>query len=899
MADAFAPQLSSEVRFNQPVETPSTLGTLAGLASTFVGSFADAQRGSSRASSGADPNLAVFQQGLERVEAVRQERGEAAAQIVERRLAANFAAQGISFGQDYEDVYTKTTGRPWAGYGMDVEANMLQEAMKDSQVQASYIASFAVNKDWNEEQRIEYAIGQKAQMTAMENEITRSKTEANYKWTTQSESAYTGAVDTFVNTTFGAMSTAVMSGGRVGPQDIANVQAQWAQLKMNLTRPAGISDDQWKAVQDKFTAVDNTLTAMEKAGSNEVLLNEITSAFARQILDAGDGSPESALAAMTALKDPASLANLQGMGPKILEFMNTIGKAEPLDIATTDLFGHIVSDGGGVSPTTDPNAFLNDIPSEAKARVEGKTPQQIYDGLEASGQLTAIIRPNDLNRVEAREQFTENAAAIGMVMQGTGNDKFLSNDFLKKLVANPGFIRNIQTLDTLDPEAATVARTYVRSGLNVELNKQQRNLEAIESSLGVRWNGNAYVLDRQGLMDKNGWTEQQTDGFIAWVGRTYGGDLKRLADGTTPMPAGMNFQPGGLQQAYDRRAAITTINQTLDALAVPVEEGQQPSVVQAPASNYRIPEEVSQDQEFIGAVNTLASDFNIAPDDIYRAIEFETAGSWSPSIRNPNGSATGLIQFLESTARGLGTSTAELASMTRGQQMEYVRRYLEPYKGRIKNFGDLYMAIHWPAGIGKDETYVMYRSGTAAYDSNRNLDTNGDGTVTRGETIASVISRTGGGRGVMTTPATGQTQAFAAEAAQDIQSAAPPGGFQMDGSAPTAPVAPAPAASDAATAEMPTDFSGVDLFNMDEGREAQTPAVNTQVAAAQRALADRVISTLEPKTLRQLRRLGVDPATVDFFETDAEAEAAIASGDLAPGDAYVLPDGSVRVVEED
>lgn len=575
MADAFAPQLSSEVRFNQPVETPSTLGTLAGLASTFVGSFADAQRGGSRASSGVDPNLAVFQQGLERVEAIRQEKGEAAAQIVERRLAANFAAQGISFGQDYEDVYTKTTGRPWAGYGMDVEANMLQEALKDSQVQASYIASFAINKDWNEEQRIEYAIGQKAQMTAMENEITRSKTEANYKWTTQSESAYTGAVDTFVNTTFGAMSTAVMSGGRVGPQDIANVQAQWAQLKMNLTRPAGISDDQWKAVQDKFDAVDNTLTAMEKAGSNEVLLNEITSAFARQILDAGDGSPESALAAMTAMKDPASLANLKGMGPKIIEFLNTIGKAEPLNIASTDLFGHIVSDGGGVSPTTDPNAFLNDIPSEAKARVEGKTPQQIYDGLEASGQLTAIIRPNDLNRIEAREQFTENAAAIGMVMQGTGNDKFLSNDFLKKLVANPGFIRNIQTLDTLDPEAATVARTYVRSGLNVELNKQQRNLEAIESSLGVRWNGNAYVLDRQGLMDKNGWTEQQADGFIAWVGRTYGGDLKRLADGTTPMPPGMNFQPGGLQQAYDRRAAIDTINQTMEALAVPVEEGQQ------------------------------------------------------------------------------------------------------------------------------------------------------------------------------------------------------------------------------------------------------------------------------------------------------------------------------------
>lgn len=575
MADAFAPQLNSEVRFNQPVERPSMLGAVAELGGNFISAFGESRQGQGgAAATKTDPNIKLFQMGLERVEAIRESSngGEVAAQIAERQLAKNFAVAGINLGTEYKEVYETTTGRTWAGYGMDVEDQARQAMLKDPKFQAAYIGSLAVNKEMTDEQRLEYSVGQVAQITAMENEITRAKTEAGYKWTTQSESAYGGAVDTFTNTIFGGMATTTAQGGRVGPQDIANVQAQWAQLKMNLTRPTGVSDDQWKAIQSKIDSVDTTLTAFEKAGSNEVLLNEITSAFANSMLRDGDGSPESVLAAMTAIKDPATLTNL--MGGNVEKFIMGAGGSLKLNVATPDLFGHIVSDQEGVGPNPDPNSFLKTLPAEVKTNIEGKTPEQIYSGLEASGLLTSVVKPNDLNRPEAREQFTENAATIGAVMQATGSDTFLSNDFLKKLVANPGFIRNINSLDAIDPEAATVARTYVRSGLNVEMGKQQRNLESIESNLGVKWNGNAYVLDRQGLMTKNGWTEQQADGFIAWVGKTYGGDLSRLANGTTPMPEGMVFQPVGLQQAYDRRASINTINLTMKELAIAV-EGQE------------------------------------------------------------------------------------------------------------------------------------------------------------------------------------------------------------------------------------------------------------------------------------------------------------------------------------
>lgn len=52
------------------------------------------------------------------------------------------------------------------------------------------------------------------------------------------------------------------------------------------------------------------------------------------------------------------------------------------------------------------------------------------------------------------------------------------------------------------------------------------------------------------------------------------------------------------------------------------------------------------------------------------------------------------------------------------------------------------------------------------------------------------------------------------------------------------------------------------------------------------------------KVQRQLRRLGIDKNNAYSFNSDEEALQAIAEGEIGPGDAYVLPDDSVRVVED-
>jgi len=123
--------------------------------------------------------------------------------------------------------------------------------------------------------------------------------------------------------------------------------------------------------------------------------------------------------------------------------------------------------------------------------------------------------------------------------------------------------------------------------------------------------------------------------------------------------------------------------------------------------------------------------------DFMACMAWETGESFSPSVKNPGSTATGLIQFMASTARGLGTTVEKLAKMTVIEQLDYVGLYFKPYRNRMRNLGDIYSAIIWPAAVGKPDDFVLWNKNAnpAQYKANSGLDTNQDGTVTRLETL--------------------------------------------------------------------------------------------------------------------------------------------------------------------
>jgi murein DD-endopeptidase MepM/ murein hydrolase activator NlpD len=150
---------------------------------------------------------------------------------------------------------------------------------------------------------------------------------------------------------------------------------------------------------------------------------------------------------------------------------------------------------------------------------------------------------------------------------------------------------------------------------------------------------------------------------------------------------------------------------------------------------------------FKARVLAIAEDLGCDADHLMACMAFETGETFSPGVRNAAGSgATGLIQFMPSIATMLGTTTTALAAMTAEAQLDYVARYFLPYRGRLRTVEDLYMAILWPAAIGKPPDHVLFAAPKKSYAQNRGLDRDGDRRVTKREAAAAVQAKLVKGR---------------------------------------------------------------------------------------------------------------------------------------------------------
>jgi hypothetical protein len=148
--------------------------------------------------------------------------------------------------------------------------------------------------------------------------------------------------------------------------------------------------------------------------------------------------------------------------------------------------------------------------------------------------------------------------------------------------------------------------------------------------------------------------------------------------------------------------------------------------------------------EFRGKARRIAQEIGADPSAFMAAMAFETGGTFDPAVRNSQSGATGLIQFMPKTAIGLGTTVDELAKMTAVDQLDWVKKYFvkNGYTGCIGTLPDLYMAILWPAAIGKPSDYILIRDdGGKAYIQNRGLDLNRDGNITKLEAADQVRKR--------------------------------------------------------------------------------------------------------------------------------------------------------------
>jgi len=111
--------------------------------------------------------------------------------------------------------------------------------------------------------------------------------------------------------------------------------------------------------------------------------------------------------------------------------------------------------------------------------------------------------------------------------------------------------------------------------------------------------------------------------------------------------------------------------------------------------------------------------------------------------------AVGLIQFTQAALVQIGEFKngsgfdklhevkLKLAKMGEIKQLDYVKKYFEGSKDKIKTPEDIYLHVFAPTGVGQKDDFVLYTKGTEKYSQNKSIDeeNDNDGKIQRSEIL--------------------------------------------------------------------------------------------------------------------------------------------------------------------
>jgi len=141
---------------------------------------------------------------------------------------------------------------------------------------------------------------------------------------------------------------------------------------------------------------------------------------------------------------------------------------------------------------------------------------------------------------------------------------------------------------------------------------------------------------------------------------------------------------------------------------------------------------------FLPEMQTVAARLGTRPEWLLNVMACES--SFIPSARNrlPGQTASGLMQIIEQTAAGLGTTTAAIRRMNPIEQLRIIENYYWPFRGRLNSLADVYLAVFrgFLVDGGSDTVVAPLNSSVKerrVYSLNNSLDLNGDRSITKGE----------------------------------------------------------------------------------------------------------------------------------------------------------------------
>jgi hypothetical protein len=308
---------------------------------------------------------------------------------------------------------------------------------------------------------------------------------------------------------------------------------------------------------------------------------------------------------------------------------------------------------------------------------------------------------------------------------------------------------------------------------------------------------------------------------------------------------------------------------------------------EATTSNGRIAEAVGVD--FGG----IEQEYGLPEGYLERTAQIESGGD--PAAQNPNSSAGGLFQQIDSNAKEFGVTDRfdpEQSTVGAAKFAKQNAAKLRGVLGREPTGAELYLA-HQQGGAGaarllsdRDRPVNTLLSDDAITLNGGSLD------MTAGEFADLWINKwnaTSGGRATnaaQATPPPAQLTDNQPEATTSL------------GVQPSAPASEAGAFVQTPTGEgenLRTNRTGGEAFKS-AAETTDTAPVSSEVSEKLASVAQRAAESISPKVKRQLKSLGFEVSQVSVFKSQEEAQTAIDNGELEEGDAMVV-DGELFILE--
>lgn len=552
-------------------------------------------------------------------------------------------------------------------------------------------------------------------------------------------------------------------GGNVDPEFLkSQLMSGVAMLRANFARPTNVSADTYAPIENQIAGLEALVknVANYDADQFEMLQGQELAALGRIIVENAKGINDPILAASIIEMKPEFISAY--MSQKVsegIDFYKNLPPREAIVYTEVKIPTSEVASIERKSETTIPEpAVIFDSESlDNAANLEPRTFKKALDYF-VNTQVNATTV--EAMNVEAhRDSFLQGIGKATTYIHSTNN--IMDMKFMRVLYSDETFAK-LDAIKKIDPEGYTIAvgrlktslfKQYVNRSLS-QSGTLQDSPWAVSAATGEitfvpkpeRFGGT------EGIRMITEYANKYYNGNLTAMAKDGGaeGRQEAMADNTlmTPLLGELVKAKGLFREAKIQLDINNFYKNQLKKLGM-TNIGVDKTFNQETSEQnpYVPPKNVMEDLDFIDAVDNLAFEIGAIPQDLLRIMAFETGNTFNPAEKSKAGtSATGLIQFVEATAKDLGTSTAELAGMTRVEQLEYVSTFLKQKLKGVEDpdIGDLYMAVLYPKAVGKANDYILFSSGSNRYDKNEGLDMNQDGFITKGEAVEKMLFNTSG-----------------------------------------------------------------------------------------------------------------------------------------------------------